>query len=343
MRPLSGLGGMASEGSELSDRYRLKGGRIYNRSCEVNIVEHCNLRCRGCAHLSPAFPKHFVDVSAFSADLTTLAQSYHVKVLRLLGGEPLMHPNLLDIMTAARESQVADMIEVTTNGLLLPRVDPRFWQQADLVRISLYPGRSLKQHQLDKCVDLARENNVSLRYRRYEAFQESYSEPGTDDPELVKRIYATCNHVHRWRCHTVANGWFFKCSQSYTIPTGMSLGPQAAHQAGIQIAGGPEFRDRLLSYLTSPEPLSSCRNCLGSAGKYFEHQQLRRGEFRSVQCRPTEDLVHPRLVGTTRLALSRAESFVPRAVMEPQALRSYPAFVGLLRKVQGFNSHRFRG
>jgi organic radical activating enzyme len=329
----------------LGDRYRLTGGRIFNRSCEVNIAEHCNLRCRSCAHLSPVLPKHFVDPDALSADLTALARNYHVTLLRLLGGEPLLHPNLLDIMRAVRESQVTERIEVTTNGLLLPRLERRFWEEVDEVRISLYPGRSLTQDKLEACIDLARRHNVIIRYRRYQTFQEAYSEQGTDDPSLVKRIYATCNTAHRWRCHTVANGWFFKCPQSYMIPKGMAQGAEATYRNGIQIDESPEFRGRLLSYLTSPEPLPSCRNCLGSAGTYLEHQQVRRDEFRSAQCRPTEELVHPRLVGVTRVALAKAESLLPRAVVEPaeRALRSSNPLTGLRRKVQGLNSTLLTG
>lgn len=329
----------------MGDRYRLKDGRILNRTCEVNIVEHCNLKCRSCTHLSPVLPKHFVDPGDLSSDLTTLARSYHATVLKILGGEPLLHPNLLDVITAARESQVAEKMEIWTNGLLLPRMERRVWEAVDSVRISLYPGRSLKQHQLDRCIDLARRNNVPIRYKRYQTFQESYSEQGTDDPSLVKKIYATCNEAHRWRCHTVANGWFFKCPQSYMIPKGMSLGPEATYLNGLKIDDSPEFRDRLLSYLTSPEPLPACRNCLGSAGKWFEHQQVRQEEFRPAQCHATEDLIHPRLVGTTRLALARAESLLPRTVVNTaeHVMRSSDPLVGLLRKVQAFNSSRFSG
>jgi organic radical activating enzyme len=329
----------------LGDRYRLKDGRVLNRTCEVNIVEHCNLKCRSCTHLSPVLPKHFVDPGALCSDLTALARSYHANVLKILGGEPLLHPNLLDIIMAARESQVAEKMEIWTNGLLLPRMERRVWEVVDSVRISLYPGRSLKQHQLDRCVDLAHRNNVPIRYKRYQAFQESYSEQGTDDPSLVKKIYATCNEAHRWRCHTVANGWFFKCPQGYLIPRGMALGTEATYRNGIKIDDSPEFRDRLLSYLTSPEPLPACRNCLGSAGRWFEHQQVRREEFRPAQCRPTEDLVHPRLVGTTRLALARVESLLPRTVVNTaeHVMRSSDPLIGLLRKVQAFNSSRFRG
>ena len=329
----------------MSDRYRIKDGRVLNRTCEVNIAEHCNLRCRSCTHLSPALPKHFVDPGDLRSDLTTLARSYHANVLKILGGEPLLHPNLLDVIMAARESQVAEKMEIWTNGLLLPRMEHRVWEAVDSVRISLYPGRSLKQHQLDRCIDLAHRSNVPLRYKRYQAFQESFSEPGTDDPSLVKKIYATCNEAHRWRCHTVANGWFFKCPQGYFIPRGMSFGQEATYRNGIKIEDSPDFRDRLLSYLTSPEPLPACRNCLGSSGKWFDHQQVRREEFRQAQCQATEDLIHPRLVGPTRLALARAESLLPRTVVDTaeHVMKSSGPLVGLLRKVQAFNIGRFSG
>ena len=329
----------------MRDRYTIKDGRVFNRTCVVNVVEHCNLRCRSCSHLSPALPKHFVDPDALCSDLTALARSYHANLLKILGGEPLLHPNLLEIMLAARESQVADRLEIWTNGLLLPRMERRVWEAVDSVRISLYPGRSLRQDRLDACVDLARRNNVSIRYKHYQAFQESYSEQGTDDSELVEKIYATCNSAHRWRCHTVANGWFFKCAQSYMIPKGMSLGPQATYRNGVQIEDSPEFRDRLLSYLTSPEPLPSCRNCLGSAGRYIEHQQVRPQEFRLAQSRPTEELIHPRLVGTTRVALAKAESLIPRTAVDTaeHVMKSSNTLIELLRKVQAFNSSLFRG
>jgi len=60
---------------------------------------------------------------------------------------------------------------------------------------------------------------------------------------------------------------------------------------------------------------------------------------------PTEDLIHPRLVGTPRLALAKAESLLPRAVVETaeHVMRSSDPLVGLLRKVQAFNISRFSG
>ena len=70
------------------------------------------------------------------------------------------------------------------------------------------------------------------------------------------------------------------------------------------------------------------------------------GQVSRCRCRcPTSDSWAGPLVGPARLALAKAESLLPRTVIEPaeQALRSSGAFIGLLRKVQGLNSNLFRG
>ena len=177
---------------------------------------------------------------------------------------------------------------------------------------------------------------MAIRFRVCDEFQESYSETGTDDVDLVRRIYATCNVAHRWRCHNVIDGWFFRCPQSHYIPRVLQDDdPDAWHADGIRIDDSPSFGPRLLAYLQSPEAPRACANCLGTAGRYEPHEQIRRVEFRDRQVAPTEDLVHPRLVGPARLALARIESMVPRRVVRPveDALLS-PRFIRVARKTQ---------
>ena len=56
----------------------------------------------------------------------------------------------------------------------------------------------------------------------------------------------------------------------------------------------PDLGRRLREYLASQEPLDTCGNCLGSAGRRFAHEQTRRAEFRRRQDARAEDLVDPR-------------------------------------------------
>lgn len=317
------------------DRYRVVDGRVQNRRCEINVAEHCNLSCRGCSHLSPVLPKSFADPVVVARDLTALSRSYHVKVVRLLGGEPLLHPDLPAVIDAVRGSGVGESIALVTNGLMLPRAKDDVWSRVDAVEVSMYPGRSLSAKDQKVCRDAARRHHVALRFRRCTEFQESYSETGTEDADLVGRIYTTCNVAHRWRCHNVIDGWFFRCPQAHYIPKVLGSDPDAGLADGIEISDHPSFRDRLLEYLQSPEPPSACANCLGTSGRYEPHEQIRRREFRHRQEPRTEDLVHPRLVGTGRVTLARIEALAPRRAVAPieGALLS-PNLVRAVQRVQ---------
>ncbi len=317
------------------DRYRVVDGRILNRRCEINVADHCNLSCRGCSHLSPVVAKSFADPGVVGRDLAALARSYHVKVVRLLGGEPLLHPNFVSVAEAVRGSGVCDSIAVVTNGLLLPRMSREFWSAIDAVEVSVYPRRSLSADARQRCEETAREHGVAIRFRVCDEFQESYSETGTDDEGLVSRIFTTCNIAHRWRCHNVIDGWFFRCPQSYYIPKVLGSGSSAERADGIMIEADASFGKRLLAYLQSPDPPQACANCLGTAGRYEPHEQIRRVEFRERQQAPTEDLVHPRLVGSLRVAMARVESTAPRRIVAPveDALLS-PTFIQVARRAQ---------
>ena len=319
----------------MTDRYRVVDGRILNRRCEINVAEHCNLSCRGCSHLSPVVPKSFVDPATVYRDLKMLSRCYHAKFVRLLGGEPLLHPDLPSVIDAVRRSEVCDFVSVTTNGLRLPRMKTEFWSSIDVVEVSLYPNHSLSAEAQSACVTQAKQHGAAIRFHTFDEFQESYSETGTDDDDLVRRIFSTCNVVHRWRCHNVIGGWFYRCPQSHFIPKVLNAGDGAEHADGIEIEDGPSFGGRLLAYLQSPEMPRACNNCLGTAGRFEAHKQIRRGEFRSRQSAPTEDLVHPRLVGSVRMALAKLEAVTPRRVAGPleDALLS-PRLLSVARAAQ---------
>jgi cyclic pyranopterin phosphate synthase len=297
-----------------ASRYRVVDGRILNRRLEINVAEHCNLSCRGCSHLSPVVPKSFADPATVYHDLSVLAHCYHAKSVRVLGGEPLLHPDLPSVIDAIRRSQICDSIWVITNGRLLARMTTEFWSSVDVVEVSLYPGQHLGGEAKDACTAKAKQHGVALRFHVRDEFQESYSEAGTEDDELARRIFTTCNVVHRWRCHNVIDGWFYRCPQSHFIAKVLRDGTE--HVDGIQIDDDPSFRVRLLAFLQSPEMPQACSNCLGTAGRLFPHAQIRRGDFRSRQTAPTEDLIHPRLVGSARLGFARLEAATPRRILD---------------------------
>jgi hypothetical protein len=215
----------------------------------------------------------------------------------VVGGEPLLHPALLDVIAAARDSGVGSTVCVVTNGVLLPSTPPAFWNVVDRVEVSQYPRKELTAEQLEDCSGRAAAAGVELRVSQVREFRESYSEVGTSDEGLVQQIYDSCVLAHVWRNHTVADGYFYKCPPSYFLPKLLAL---ASLDDGLCIDGGEHFGERLLQYLEAPTPLAGCRNCLGSAGRRFPHSQTPRTDFRNRQRRPTEELVDPQYLAPHR-------------------------------------------
>lgn len=90
---------------------------------EHHIVDHCNLNCAGCSHFSPISDPWFEDIEDFIRDFGKLAEitGSQIGIIRLMGGEPLLHPNLYEFLISCRELFPRTHIELVTNGLLLPK------------------------------------------------------------------------------------------------------------------------------------------------------------------------------------------------------------------------------
>ena len=279
---------------------------IRHDHCEISVTHHCNLSCRSCSHLSPVMKRSFVDAGRVRADLATLAPYYHVDAVRLLGGEPLLHPDLAGVIRAVRESGVGDSVEVWTNGMLLPRMPQLFWESVDRVMVSSYPGAELSVHDIWKCFEAARAAGTSFSISHADVFRESHAEIPTTDDDLRRRVYATCLSRH---CHNVEAGYFYKCPQAFFVSRLLADESHAPTKDGVRLADSPTFAEELAAYLASPEPLHACRYCLGSIGRKIESTQVPRAGWRDLQRVPYESLVDSDLLTSLERSIDGAVTY----------------------------------
>ena len=111
---------------------------------EFHITYHCNLSCALCTHFSPSAPAYVVPVKNLSEQVTLAAYRLDPEVVHILGGEPLLHPHVPDILSATRGAFPKAVIKLVSNGTLFLR------QAGPLVRalaadniifaVSLYPS-----------------------------------------------------------------------------------------------------------------------------------------------------------------------------------------------------------
>ena len=68
---------------------------------EIHLTDHCNLNCVGCNHFSPLADSFYLDITAYKQDCKRIWEltEGNVQEIVLLGGEPLLHPNLKEIFS----------------------------------------------------------------------------------------------------------------------------------------------------------------------------------------------------------------------------------------------------
>jgi cyclic pyranopterin phosphate synthase len=269
---------------------KIQNGKLHTKRLEINVVHHCNLSCRGCSHLSPLMPKYFISPDRLSHDLSILSKYCRPEFTSLLGGEPLLHPDLIKIINVVRRSGISDKIRVVTNGRLLHKMPDQFWKDVDEVHVSLYPSHPMKIKDLAVIKAIAKRNKTPLLLRHQEKFRECISEINSMDEAMTRRIYLTCANSRQDGCHTLFEGHYYKCSQAVFIP--LAFGDRfnfSDIQDAVKIQDNKKFVEELTQYLTTEEPLTACRFCLGSVGKQFVPDQIsRHGED---QCVSIENLI----------------------------------------------------
>jgi uncharacterized Fe-S cluster-containing radical SAM superfamily protein len=121
---------------------------------ETHVVEHCNMDCAYCDHFSCLAEPKLADVGVFVRDLTRLRElSSGMERLRLLGGEPLLHPAITEFFEAARAVFPGIVIDVITNGVLLPKMSPAFFESMKKNRIAVAVSPYFaKEHKLYEAI-----------------------------------------------------------------------------------------------------------------------------------------------------------------------------------------------
>lgn len=263
----------------------LSNGILYSPShLEIIVADHCNLRCRGCNHGSPAVKRWFVEPESVYRDLSMLSPIYRPPVLIFIGGEPLLHKDLLSVIKAARRSSISNRYKLITNGLLLPRMPEEAWELLDEVEVSLYPGVEPSEAVLEA----ARQKAKLLTVVRFESFRETYAAKGTQDDALVQAVYSACKIANWWGCHGVRDGYFYKCPQSMYSD---QLAACDVSRDRVQLVASPDLQKQILALVNSHHPLQSCRHCAGTCGLQFKHEQAPHSGWRSQIEKTLEEIV----------------------------------------------------
>ena len=183
------------------------------------LVEHCNLNCKYCNHFSPLADKKNVDVKIYEKDIKRMAELFASQIphISLVGGEPLLHPELNDILTITRSYFPTSHIYLITNGILLPTKKEDFWSALNKNKITLEPTKYPLKIDWQEIEKTAAKYTVALKHQgsinKTEMQKLPIDTTGLQNP--VKNYYMTC--YMPGSCTQLLNGKLYPCAIAENI------------------------------------------------------------------------------------------------------------------------------
>ncbi|CAH2031350.1 hypothetical protein [Trichlorobacter ammonificans] len=224
---------------------------------ELHLADHCNLGCKSCGHFSPIATPTFADIDQYQLDMKRLRKLFrNITTIRLLGGEPLLHPQPDSFIAIARETFPLANIRVVTNGILLSKASDRFWttcrETKTAIDLTVYPPL---RSQLAGLKTLCALKGVSLNPSEVTHFSAFMNLHGTSDEReafLYCRSIGSCPFLrngHLYPCGIPALIHHFNKHFDYHIPSDKGIDIHASFLSGRKVL---ELLGR---------PISSCKYC----------------------------------------------------------------------------------
>jgi hypothetical protein len=202
-----------------------------------------------------------------------------VREVRVVGGEPLLHPDLAGLLAAIRASSAgaASTLRIITNGTRLGRTGWNWLDYIDEVYVSVYPHATVDAEALEQLIERGRRHGKHVGVNRYKYFRPVLpAQPLT--AEETSAVFQTCQVAHAWSCHTVQEGYVYMCPMTVTAGPGTAM-KQVSRCA---IAPVETLGKRLQAFLDRRDPLPECRSCLGTVGELSLHRQANRRTWRQM-------------------------------------------------------------
>jgi cyclic pyranopterin phosphate synthase len=168
----------------------------------ISLTDRCNLRCIYC------MPKEGLQWQARADQLSvdeivrvveTAAQG-GVKRVRLTGGEPLVHPDILQIVRRIASIQNIEEVSLTTNAMLLERL-ARPLADAGLARVNI----SLDTLEADKFRQITRGGELERVWRGIAAAEAAHLAPLKLNTVIVRDLNS--DELPAFARLTIENDW----------------------------------------------------------------------------------------------------------------------------------------
>jgi MoaA/NifB/PqqE/SkfB family radical SAM enzyme len=181
---------------------------------DVHLVDHCNLNCKGCLHFSPLSAEKYLSLQSFERDIKKISELTEGKIsdMCLLGGEPLLHPDIEFFLPIARRYFPTGRINVLTNGLLLPNMPDTFFDMCKKYEIEISVSYYPVNIAIEKIKEITKRWGIRLEIRdEYREGTSTWLRQPLDitGRQDCKKSYTTCAMGNF--CIQLVDGKIYQC------------------------------------------------------------------------------------------------------------------------------------
>jgi MoaA/NifB/PqqE/SkfB family radical SAM enzyme len=182
---------------------------------DIPVAEHCNLSCKCCTAFGPLANESFIDVESYKKDMEKLAllTNNQLESACFTGGEPLLHPRLLELFDIARTFFPNTELSFMTNGVILPKMGQEFWDNCRKNDVCISLSRYPIKLDIDKLRETAKANRVEFDYvgGNSTPVKAMWKYPlDMEGKQPLSRSFNICNQVNS--CIRMKNGKIYPCN-----------------------------------------------------------------------------------------------------------------------------------
>jgi hypothetical protein len=224
---------------------------------EVHLVDHCNLNCSGCGHYSPLAAPAYTDLGQYETDIQRLGQLFrNIAMIRLMGGEPLLHPNPASFLAVTRNYFPRADLRFVTNGVLLAKAPAAFWTACrdtkTAIDLTLYPPFKERAGEWQSICDRER---VICRVHEVQTFYKHMNLRGDSNR---RRAFLNCRN--QFYSPFLQNGRLYTCPKAALVHYfNKEFGVEIPADSGVNIHSPNTSARKIVSYID--KPIETCQWC----------------------------------------------------------------------------------
>jgi MoaA/NifB/PqqE/SkfB family radical SAM enzyme len=181
----------------------------------LHLADHCNLNCHGCDNFSPLAPETFADAAVLESDCARISSLSNgcVREVQLLGGEPLLHPQITVFNDIVRKYFPSTTVKIVTNGILLLKQNEDFWENCRRNNIRIVVTKYPIKLDYDAIEQYAGKQGVNFAYYGSTGSVTKTMQCASLDlsgKQNPRDSFLRCNSANR--CIAVDNGKIYACS-----------------------------------------------------------------------------------------------------------------------------------